>query len=110
MPWFGSYRHGVDNRAEVAALAEVSVEYYAKLERGALGGVSPAVADSLARALQLDDTEGAQLFHLAHAADGTAPGMPPRRRPAPRWTPRPALQWVLGGITPPASADASANR
>ncbi|KPC96574.1 XRE family transcriptional regulator, partial [Streptomyces sp. NRRL F-6602] len=29
-------------RSEVAALADVSVEYYAKLERGHLAGVSPA--------------------------------------------------------------------
>lgn len=58
--------------------------------------------DSLARALQLDDTEQAHLFHLAHAADGTSAGMRPRRRPTRRWTPRPALQWVLDGVGPPA--------
>ncbi len=59
-------------RGEVAALAGVSVEYYAKLERGSLGGVSASVLDALARALQLDDAERAHLFHLAHAADGTS--------------------------------------
>lgn len=89
-------------RGEVAALAGVSVEYYSKLERGALGGVSAAVLDALARALQLDDAERAHLFHLAHAADGTSAGMRPRRRPSARWKPRPALQWVLDGIRPPA--------
>lgn len=89
-------------RSEVAALAGVSVEYYAKLERGSLGGVSASVLDALARALQLDDAERAHLFHLAHAADGTSAGMRPRRRPSTRWTPRPALQWVLDGIGPPA--------
>ena len=66
-------------RGEVATLAGVSVEYYAKLERGSLGGVSPSVLDALARALQLDDAERAHLFHLAHAADGTSAGMRPRR-------------------------------
>ena len=40
-------------RSEVAALAGMSVEYYAQLERGALAGVSAGVLDALARALQL---------------------------------------------------------
>jgi transcriptional regulator with XRE-family HTH domain len=102
LPITGTRRVPGLRRAEVAALAEVSVEYYSKLERGAIGGVSPSVLDALARALQLDDAERAHLFHLAHAADGTAAGMRPRRRPSRRWTPRPALQWVLDGITPPA--------
>jgi transcriptional regulator with XRE-family HTH domain len=89
-------------RSEVAALAGVSPEYYAKLERGALAGVSASVLDAIARALQLDDAEREHLFHLAHAADGTAAAMRPRRRPSKQWTPRPALQWVLDGITAPA--------
>ena len=89
-------------RGEVAALAGVSIEYYSKLERGALAGASATVLDAIARALQLDDAERAYLFHLAHAADGTSAGMRPRRRPAKRWTPRPSLQWVLDTITAPA--------
>jgi transcriptional regulator with XRE-family HTH domain len=44
-------------RAEVAMLADVSVEYHAKLEHGALAGVSDSVLDALARALQLDDAD-----------------------------------------------------
>ena len=102
LPDIGQRRVPGLRRGEVAALAGVSVEYYAKLERGSLGGVSPSVLDALARALQLDDAERAHLFHLAHAADGTSAGMRPRRRPSTRWTPRPALQWVLDGIKPPA--------
>jgi transcriptional regulator with XRE-family HTH domain len=89
-------------RGEVAALAGVSIEYYSKLERGAIAGASATVLDAIARALQLDDAERAHLFHLAHAADGTSAGMRPRRRPAKRWTPRPSLQWVLDTITAPA--------
>ena len=54
----------------------MSVEYYAKLERGALAGVSAGVLDALARALQLDDAERTHLLHLAHEADGTAPPRP----------------------------------
>ena len=67
-------------RGEVAALAGVSIEYYSKLERGSLAGVSASVLDAIARALQLDDAERAHLFHLAHAADGTSAIMRPRRR------------------------------
>jgi transcriptional regulator with XRE-family HTH domain len=102
LPDVGARRVPGLRRVEVAALAGVSVEYYAKLERGALGGVSASVLDSLARALQLDDAERAHLFHLAHAADGTSAGMRPRRRPSKQWAPRPALRWVLDGITLPA--------
>ena len=102
LPEIGQRRVKGLRRGEVAALAGVSIEYYAKLERGSLGGVSASVLDALARALQLDDAERAHLFHLAHAADGTSAGMRPRRRPSARWTPRPALQWVLDGIQPPA--------
>jgi transcriptional regulator with XRE-family HTH domain len=102
VPEIGSRRVPGLRRGEVAALAGVSVEYYSKLERGAIGGVSASVLDSLARALQLDDAERAHLFHLAHAADGTSAGMRPRRRSTKTWTPRPALRWVLDGITLPA--------
>jgi len=102
MPDVGARRVPGLRRGEVAALAGVSVEYYSKLERGAIGGVSVSVLDAIARALQLDDAERAHLFHLAHAADGTSAGMRPRRRPGKRWTPRPSLQWVLDKFTAPA--------
>jgi transcriptional regulator with XRE-family HTH domain len=102
LPDTGSRRVAGLRRSEVAMIAGVSVEYYAKLERGAIAGVSASVLDALARALQLDDAERAHLFHLAHAADGTSAGMRPRRRPAKRWTPSPSLQWVLDRFTAPA--------
>jgi transcriptional regulator with XRE-family HTH domain len=85
-------------RSEVATLAGVSVEYYAKLERGSLGGVSAGVLDAIARALRLDEAERAHLFHLAHAADGTSAAMRPRRR-AKAWQVRPSLQWTLDSIS-----------
>src|SRR5699024_4874749 len=44
-------------REEVAMLAGVSVEYYARMERGDLRGVSLEVLDALARTLQLDEAE-----------------------------------------------------
>lgn len=86
-------------RSEVAALAGVSVEYYAKLERGAIGGASASVLDAVARALQLDDTERAHLFDLARAADGIPSSGRPRRRAARPSAPRPSLQWALSAIT-----------
>ena len=77
----------------------MSVEYYAKLERGSLGGVSASVLDAIARALQLDDAERAHLFNLAQDADGTnaAPAAAPPHRE--QWTVRPSLQWALDAIT-----------
>jgi transcriptional regulator with XRE-family HTH domain len=102
LPDIGRRRVPGLRRGEVAALAGVSIEYYSKLERGAIAGVSASVLDSIAQALQLDDAERAHLFHLAHAADGTSAGMRPRRRPSNRWTPRPSLQWVLDKFTAPA--------
>lgn len=86
-------------RSEVAVLAGVSVEYYAKLERGALGGASASVLDALARALHLDDTERAHLFDLARAADGIPSSGRARRRVTRSSGPRPSLQWALSAIT-----------
>jgi hypothetical protein len=59
-------------RGEVAALADVSVEYYATLERGNLAGVSPGVLDAIAR---------------------------PRRPAARQETAHPSLQWTLDAVT-----------
>ncbi|WP_406723862.1 helix-turn-helix transcriptional regulator [Streptomyces sp. GD-15H] len=86
-------------RSEVAALADMSVEYYAKLERGNLAGVSPTVLEAVARALQLDDAERAHLLHLAQAADGSDALTRPRRRTSRTWTARRSLQWTLDAIT-----------
>ena len=88
-------------RSEVAALAGVSVEYYAKLERGALAGVSAGVLESIARALRLDDAERAHLMRLAQEANGSNVLIRPSRRPR-QWTVRPSLQWSLDAITVPA--------
>lgn len=86
-------------RSEVAALAGVSVEYYAKLERGAIGGASASVLDAVARALQLDDTERVHLLDLARAADGVPWSGRARRRTPRSSVTRPSLQWALSAIT-----------
>lgn len=66
-------------REEVALLAGVSVDYYVRLEKGNLAGVSGQVLDAVARALQLDEAEAAHLHDLARAANA-APGRASRRR------------------------------
>jgi transcriptional regulator with XRE-family HTH domain len=82
-------------REEVALLAGVSVDYYTRLERGNLGGVSEVVLDSLARALQLDEAERGHLFDLARAANTS---VRPRRRPVPQPV-RPGIQRILDAMT-----------
>jgi transcriptional regulator with XRE-family HTH domain len=82
-------------REEVALLAGVSAEYYARLERGNLSGVSESVLESLVRALQLDEAERAHLFDLARAAN-TSPRT--RRRPTGQQI-RPGIQRLLDSMT-----------
>ena len=79
LPWFGGNRRvpGL-RREEVALLAGVSVDYYTRLERGNVAGVSETVLEALARALQLDEVERTHLFDLARAAHS----VPGRRRRA----------------------------
>jgi transcriptional regulator with XRE-family HTH domain len=99
LPAGGNRRVPGLRRSEVAALADVSIEYYSKLERGALAGVSASVLDAIARALQLDEAERAHLFDLARAADGTSAIVRPRRRKGKQWTPHKSLQWTLDAVT-----------
>ena len=83
-------------REEVALLAGVSVDYYARLERGNLAGASPSVLEALARALQLDEAERQHLLDLASTSDTQAR---PRSRPKAASTPRPAVLAILAGMT-----------
>ncbi|ASN20134.1 helix-turn-helix transcriptional regulator [Arthrobacter sp. YN] len=83
-------------RGEVAMLADVSPEYYAKIERGNLVGVSDSVLEALARALQLDDAEREHLFDLARAANGSAQSV--RRRKPKTWVARESLTRALDVI------------
>jgi transcriptional regulator with XRE-family HTH domain len=101
LPTAGQRRVPGLRRTEVAALAGMSVEYYSKLERGQLAGVSAGVLDAIARALQLDDAERVHLMRLAQEANGSGALLRPSRKPKQR-TIRPSLQWTLDGITSPA--------
>jgi transcriptional regulator with XRE-family HTH domain len=84
-------------REEVAMLAGVSVDYYTRLERGNLSGVSDSVLEALARALQLDEAERVHLFDLARAANTSAATARSRRRPASHV--RPGVQRLLDAMT-----------
>ncbi|HOF37317.1 MAG TPA: helix-turn-helix transcriptional regulator [Dermatophilaceae bacterium] len=87
-------------REEVAMLAGVSVDYYVRMERGSLAGVSESVLASLADALRLDDAERDHLEALAResGASGTRAASNRRTKAA---TPvvRPAIRQVLDAIT-----------
>jgi transcriptional regulator with XRE-family HTH domain len=98
LPSFGKRRVPGLRREEVASLAGVSADYYRRLERGQVSGVSELVLEALARALQLDDAERAHLFDLARAA---SPMAPKRSRPA-RKRVRPVVQRLLDQIEAPA--------
>jgi hypothetical protein len=83
-------------REEVALLAGVSTDYYTRLEKGNLAGVSESVLDAVARALQLDDVERAHLFQLARLANTPRPRAP-QRRTSPRV--RASVQRILDTMT-----------
>ncbi|WP_281884094.1 helix-turn-helix transcriptional regulator [Agromyces rhizosphaerae] len=86
-------------RGEAAALAGVSVEYYARLERGAIAGASGAVLDGLARALLMDDAEREHLYRLAsRSGRASAPSPRGRRKGERAWQPSPSMQWVLDSM------------
>jgi transcriptional regulator with XRE-family HTH domain len=96
LPNFGGTRRVAGlRRAEVAMLAGVSPDYYTRLERGNLSGVSDSVLDAIARALQLDEAEHSHLHDLARAAN-TSPRA--RRRP-PKQQIRPGIRILLDAMT-----------
>jgi len=98
LPAYGTNRRvsGL-RREEVALLAGVSVDYYTRLERGNLAGVSDGVLDALARALQLDEAERTHLFDLARTAN--TPDRVARGRRRPSGPIRPELQRLLDAMT-----------
>jgi transcriptional regulator with XRE-family HTH domain len=81
-------------REEVAVLAGVSTDWYIRLEKGHIAGVSEDVLEAVARALQLDDAERRHLFDLARAAK---PSRAPRRRS--KLTVKPRVQWLLDSMS-----------
>jgi transcriptional regulator with XRE-family HTH domain len=94
LPTSGRRRVPGLRREEVAVLAGVSTDWYIRLEKGHISGVSDEVLDAVARALQLSDVERDHLFNLARAAK-------PTRTPRARIETRipPSLQRVLDSMT-----------
>jgi transcriptional regulator with XRE-family HTH domain len=110
-PYGGRRRVKGLRREEVAMLAGMSTDYYTRLERGNLSGVSDTVLGALARALQLDEAERTHLFDLAATASApgqagrSAPGGPGPGRPRRPFSPprvREGVLRVLDSISAPA--------
>ncbi|GAA2181155.1 helix-turn-helix transcriptional regulator [Brooklawnia cerclae] len=98
LPAYGGHRRvpGL-RREEVALLAGVSVDYYTRLERGNLRGVSDSVLEALAQALQFDEAERGHLFDLARTANerGTSSVS---SRPRAAASVRPVIQRILDSM------------
>ncbi|MEV4579927.1 helix-turn-helix transcriptional regulator [Nonomuraea jabiensis] len=95
LPTSGRRRVPGLRREEVAVLAGVSTEWYTRLEKGHISGVSEDVIHAVARALQLEEDERTYLFDLARAA------RPARRTPSRRKDVEvpPRIQWLLDSMT-----------
>ncbi|MEU9157342.1 helix-turn-helix transcriptional regulator [Streptomyces sp. NPDC048417] len=95
LPTSGRRRVPGLRREEVAVLAGVSTEWYTRLEKGHISGVSEDVLSAVAQALQLDEAERTYLFDLARAA------RPARRTPSRRKDVKvpPPVQWLLDSVT-----------
>lgn len=81
-------------REEVAVLSGVSTEWYTRLEKGNITGVSEEVLAAVARALQLSDDERGYLFDLARSAKPTR-----RAAPHPRQGVHGPVQWLIDSMT-----------
>jgi transcriptional regulator with XRE-family HTH domain len=107
IPFFGGKRRvkGL-RREEVAMLAGMSTDYYTRLERGNLTGVSQSVLQALARALHLDEAERAHLFNLAGTVNTSERASGPQggaaRRFPNRTSVRHGVQRILDTIHAPA--------
>jgi transcriptional regulator with XRE-family HTH domain len=95
LPTSGRRRVAGLRREEVAVLAGVSTDWYTRLEKGHINGVSEDVLNAVARALQLSEDESLYLFDLARAA-----------RPTPRTHSRrknvdvpDTVHWLLDSVT-----------
>lgn len=96
VPLFGGKRRvpGL-RREEVAMLAGVSTDYYTRLEKGNISGVSESVLEAVAGALQLDEAERDHLFDLARAAKPN----PRSSRKRAQGQIRPSVQQILDSMT-----------
>ncbi|MFG2994463.1 helix-turn-helix transcriptional regulator [Streptomyces sp. NPDC048257] len=79
-------------REEVAVLAGMNGDYYARLEQGRERGPSPQILDAISGALRMDEAAREHLFRLAGSA-------PDGDRPQPRESVAAALRQLLDGYT-----------
>lgn len=77
-------------REEIARLADVSTDYYTRLEQGRNIHPSRAVLDSVARALRLNPSEHAHMLDLLENCEGSSP--------IPAQGVRPALLQLLDAV------------
>ena len=99
-PGVGTRRTPGLRREELATLAGVSIDYYTRLERGRETRPSPAVLDSLAAVLRLDE-ESARYLHTLVSSSARQPARgsaPASRGPASRI--RPTLGLLLDSVRP----------
>jgi transcriptional regulator with XRE-family HTH domain len=92
-PGVGARRTPGLRREELSTLAGVSIDYYTRLERGKETRPSPAVVDSLAAALRLDEEE-TEYFRALVSSPARQPAHPPRK------TARPTLGLLLESVRP----------
>ncbi|MEV4546027.1 helix-turn-helix transcriptional regulator [Micromonospora echinaurantiaca] len=83
-------------RAELATLAQVSVEYLTRLEQGRDTRPSPEILAALADALLLDDADRDHLQQLAMVSHSRQ--LCPGERPSAARTVRPTVRAVLDGL------------
>ncbi|MCZ4123439.1 helix-turn-helix transcriptional regulator [Streptomyces sp. H39-S7] len=89
---YGARRVAGLRREEVAVLAGMNSDYYARLEQGRERSPSPQILEAISSALRMDDQARAHLYRLA----GTAPD---GERPQPRETVNPELRALLDGYS-----------
>ncbi|MFJ4188238.1 helix-turn-helix transcriptional regulator [Kitasatospora sp. NPDC089509] len=87
---YGARRVAGLRREEVAVLAGMNSDYYARLEQGRERSPSPQILESISGALRMDEQAREHMFRLA----GTAPD---GQRPQPRENVSPALRQLLDG-------------
>lgn len=103
-PFPGMRRVPGMRREEVAYLAGISVDYYTRLERGKVAGISEDILDAVSRALRLDEVEHDHLVMLVQALHPTnsRPARPAGRKPSAAAEQQQLLQRVVDAIEVPA--------
>jgi transcriptional regulator with XRE-family HTH domain len=92
LPSYGRRRVAGLRREEVAVLAGMNSDYYARLEQGRERSPSPQILDAISGALRMDDEARAHLYRLADT-------VPAGHRTPPRESASALLRQLLEGYT-----------